>query len=107
MRPAGPEAARNLRERPGENESPVRFVNPRPPDLPSQPAIRGTSLKEAIARSGKTGDCLAIVLIDLDYFKEINDQFGHAVGDQALKEFSRSLPKAIRACDMPIRARRR
>jgi diguanylate cyclase (GGDEF)-like protein len=61
------------------------------------------SLKEAIERSGKTGDCLAIVLIDLDYFKEINDQFGHAVGDLALKEFSRSLRKAIRACDMPVR----
>jgi diguanylate cyclase (GGDEF)-like protein len=43
------------------------------------------------------------VLIDLDYFKEINDQFGHAVGYLALKEFSRSLRKAIRACDMPVR----
>jgi diguanylate cyclase (GGDEF)-like protein len=61
------------------------------------------SLKEAIDRSGKTGDCLAIVLIDLDYFKEINDQCGHAVGDLALKEFSRSLRKAIRACDTPVR----
>jgi diguanylate cyclase (GGDEF)-like protein len=61
------------------------------------------SLKEAIERSGKTGDCLAIVLIDLDYFKEINDQFGHAVGDLALKKFSRSLRKAIRACDTPVR----
>jgi diguanylate cyclase (GGDEF)-like protein len=61
------------------------------------------SLKEAIERSGKTGDCLAIVLIDLDYFKEINDQCGHAVGDLALKEFSRSLRKAIRACDVPVR----
>jgi GGDEF domain-containing protein len=49
------------------------------------------SLKEAAERSAKTGDNLAIVLIDLDYFKEINDQFGHATGDLALKEFSRSL----------------
>src|SRR6201996_232053 len=61
------------------------------------------SLKDAVDRSGKTGDCLAIVLIDLDYFKEINDQFGHAVGDLALKEFSRCLRKAIRACDTPVR----
>ena len=30
-------------------------------------------LKEAVDRSGKSGDSLAIVLIDLDYFKEIND----------------------------------
>jgi diguanylate cyclase (GGDEF)-like protein len=60
-------------------------------------------LKEAVDRSGKNGDALAIVLIDLDFFKEINDQFGHAVGDLALKEFSRSLRKAIRACDTPVR----
>jgi diguanylate cyclase (GGDEF)-like protein len=61
------------------------------------------SLKEAAERSAKTGDNLAVVLIDLDYFKEINDQFGHATGDLALKEFSRSLRKAIRACDTPVR----
>jgi diguanylate cyclase (GGDEF)-like protein len=61
------------------------------------------NLKEAIERSAKTGEALAVVLIDLDYFKEINDQFGHAVGDLALKEFSRSLRKAIRACDTPVR----
>jgi len=46
---------------------------------------------------------LAVVLIDLDYFKEINDQFGHAIGDRALKEFSRSLRKAMRAFDTPVR----
>jgi diguanylate cyclase (GGDEF)-like protein len=60
-------------------------------------------LQEAIERSEKTGDCLAVVLIDLDYFKEINDQFGHAIGDLALKEFSRSLRKAMRAFDTPVR----
>ena len=60
-------------------------------------------LKEAIDRARITGDCLAVVLLDLDYFKEINDKFGHAVGDLALKEFSRSLRKAIRACDTPVR----
>jgi diguanylate cyclase (GGDEF)-like protein len=61
------------------------------------------NLKDEIARSQKTGDCLAVVLMDLDYFKEINDQFGHAVGDLALKEFARCLKKAIRACDTPVR----
>src|SRR6202041_3450260 len=60
-------------------------------------------LQEAIDQSQKTGDCLAVVLIDLDYFKEINDQFGHAIGDRALKEFSRSLRKAMRAFDTPVR----
>ncbi len=60
-------------------------------------------LEEEIARSERNGDPLAVLLFDLDYFKEINDQFGHAAGDAALKEFSRKLKKAIRACDVPVR----
>ena len=44
-----------------------------------------------------------MVLFDLDYFKEINDKFGHAAGDAALREFSRRLKRAIRACDIPVR----
>ncbi|MGC1907597.1 MAG: GGDEF domain-containing protein [Candidatus Acidiferrum sp.] len=60
-------------------------------------------LKEEIARAEKTGEPLAVVLFDLDYFKEINDKYGHAAGDAALKEFSRRLKRAVRACDIPVR----
>jgi diguanylate cyclase (GGDEF)-like protein len=60
-------------------------------------------LAEEVARSERNGDSLAVLLFDLDYFKEINDQFGHAAGDAALKEFSRQLKRAIRACDIPVR----
>jgi diguanylate cyclase (GGDEF)-like protein len=60
-------------------------------------------LKEEIERSERSGDPLAVILFDLDYFKEINDQFGHATGDLALKEFSRKLKRAVRACDIPVR----
>lgn len=60
-------------------------------------------LEEEIDRAQKSSDPLAIMIIDLDHFKEINDQFGHAAGDAALKEFSRRLTKAIRACDVPVR----
>ena len=60
-------------------------------------------LQEEIARAERNGDPLAVVILDLDCFKEINDQFGHAAGDVALKEFSRRLRKAIRACDVPVR----
>jgi diguanylate cyclase (GGDEF)-like protein len=60
-------------------------------------------LDEEVARSDRSGDPLALLLFDLDYFKETNDQFGHAAGDAALKEFSRKLKRAIRACDVPVR----
>jgi len=60
-------------------------------------------LNEEIARAERTGDPLAVLLFDVDYFKEINDKFGHAAGDLALKEFSRKLRRAIRSCDVPAR----
>lgn len=60
-------------------------------------------LKEEISRAERNNDALAVLLFDLDYFKEINDQHGHAAGDLALKEFSRKLKRAIRACDVPVR----
>ncbi len=60
-------------------------------------------LHEEMVRTERNGDPLALLTLDLDYFKEINDQFGHAAGDAALKEFSRTLRRAIRACDIPVR----
>lgn len=60
-------------------------------------------LREEIARSETNSEPLAVILFDLDYFKEINDKFGHAGGDLALREFSRKLRRAIRSCDVPVR----
>jgi diguanylate cyclase (GGDEF)-like protein len=60
-------------------------------------------LNDEILRAERTAEPLAVLLFDLDYFKEINDQFGHAAGDSALQSFSRALRKAIRACDVPVR----
>jgi diguanylate cyclase (GGDEF)-like protein len=60
-------------------------------------------LREEIERAEKTGDPLLLMALDFDRFKEINDGYGHAVGDLALKAFARRLQRAIRACDVPIR----
>lgn len=60
-------------------------------------------LQEEIKRAEENSDPLAVMIFDLDHFKEINDQFGHAAGDAALKSFSLSLKRAIRACDVAVR----
>jgi diguanylate cyclase (GGDEF)-like protein len=62
-----------------------------------------TRLKEEITRTQKSDDPLLLLALDFDRFKEINDNYGHTAGDLALKEFSRRLQRAIRACDVPIR----
>src|SRR6266704_1028397 len=60
-------------------------------------------LQEEIARAEKSGEPLILIAADFDRFKQVNDQYGHAAGDLALKEFSRRLQRAVRACDVPIR----
>lgn len=60
-------------------------------------------LQREIARAERTSGELAVIVMDLDYFKEINDEYGHAAGDLVLREFSRHLRRAVRACDVPVR----
>jgi len=62
-----------------------------------------TRLQEEITKAEKSGEPLLLLALDFDRFKEINDNHGHAAGDMALKEFSRRLQRAIRACDIPVR----
>jgi len=45
----------------------------------------------------------SLLLIDFDYFKQVNDEFGHNVGDQVLREFSDFLVSHLRDKDIPIR----
>jgi len=60
-------------------------------------------LRNEITRAERNSYDLAVLVMDLDHFKEINDTYGHAAGDIVLKEFSRRLRRAIRACDVPVR----
>lgn len=55
------------------------------------------------ARADRGRYALTFLLLDLNYFKEVNDEHGHAAGDAMLQAFSAKLRRAIRAIDMPIR----
>ena len=60
-------------------------------------------LRQAIALAGRRHEPLALLFIDLDRFKPINDQHGHAVGDQVLCEVARRLQASLRAADLVAR----
>ncbi|MBI5586108.1 MAG: diguanylate cyclase [Deltaproteobacteria bacterium] len=53
-------------------------------------------LPQEISRSQRYGTPLALVLCDLDHFKEVNDQYGHLTGDRVLAAFARCLEGCIR-----------
>ncbi len=56
-------------------------------------------LQNELARANRYTAPFAVLLVDLDFFKEVNDQFGHAVGDEVLKEVGLRLSKALRVPD--------
>ena len=60
-------------------------------------------LESEIARSKRHGRPLAVILFDLDEFKQVNDTYGHAAGDALLKAFAERLSKATRGSDAAAR----
>ncbi len=60
-------------------------------------------LQQAISNARRSRKRLALLFIDLDYFKEINDRHGHARGDEVLKAVARLLRSATREVDTVAR----
>ncbi len=60
-------------------------------------------LQEALYRSLRTGKDMALMFVDLDRFKLVNDSLGHNAGDRLLREASDRLNNAIRDCDLLFR----
>jgi len=60
-------------------------------------------LQNEIARFGRTGGTFSLVLVDIDYFKNINDQFGHDIGDEVLIALSRVFESVVREQDIVSR----
>lgn len=60
-------------------------------------------LELAVARSHRSRRPVALLYLDLDYFKQINDTLGHAAGDEVLREFARRLQHNVRDVDLVAR----
>ncbi len=54
-------------------------------------------------RMGRTYSALSVLVVDLDHFKQINDRYGHAVGDHVLKAFAKRAESALRPPDLLAR----
>ena len=71
-------------------------------DLPNR-ILLGDRLAQAISLAHRHGKQFALMFLDLDRFKEINDSLGHVVGDQLLQSVAKRLTAAVRSSDTVCR----
>ncbi len=60
-------------------------------------------LEEELARSARVGRPLAVLFADLDHFKQVNDRYGHTVGDEVLQQTSTLMKSVLRKTDLVAR----
>lgn len=102
---------RQLEQRVAERTEALEEANQRLRGLAMKDPLTGlanrtalqTQLELAIRRSQRRQELLAVMLIDLDGFKPINDQHGHALGDQVLAAIAKRLQHCARETDLPAR----
>lgn len=71
-------------------------------DLPNRRSFM-RRLEDEVGRVQRYGSTLSMVILDIDGFKAINDQYGHAIGDEVLKMYARHVLSIFRHHDMVAR----
>ena len=62
-----------------------------------------SALAHEMARDRRYSKAFGLLIVDIDYFKKINDSFGHAVGDKVLLKTAQVLSRSIRSSDTLVR----
>lgn len=62
-----------------------------------------TRLNQEIAITKRQGNPLCAMMIDIDFFKKVNDTYGHAAGDEVLRQVAYTIKEQLRESDIPAR----
>lgn len=91
-----PLPADDARPQPGAEGS----LDPRPADRPAQPTHAAGAPQEENERSQRHGQSYVLAMLDVDFFKQVNDTWGHDSGDRVLVEIARAMESELREYDL-------
>ncbi|MDQ7793016.1 MAG: diguanylate cyclase [bacterium] len=60
-------------------------------------------LRDEMQKADQQGSCLSVIFLDIDFLKEINDRYGHGMGDTVIQETARIIGQSIRDTDVAAR----